>query len=246
MLFNRFHNAVEFDRPPFNADPSIDHAVNRVTLGFEGTLFDGNASVEIRLPLTDRFSATQSDLSMQADGIGDLSIAAKALLAAGEDSALAIGLAALQAAPTDRWFFHGVVQIDTPMEGIPVALQVDPLFGGDQFQFELTEQTFLYADASVGYWFSRNDQASLVRGIAGLIELHYTTAVDEADLAVVDNGNFVFGNRANRLDALNLTAGLHVELSARTHLRAAAVVPLRQDDNRFFDSEFTLAIIKRL
>ncbi len=110
---------------------------------------------------------------------------------------------------------------------------------------KLTDQTLLYLDTSFGYWMFRGPEAELLTGLASLLELHYTTAFNSADV-VTDRNQFVtFGTNSGRLDAVNLTFALHTEIASSTIIRAGYVAPLRDGNHRFFDHEFTLAVIFR-
>jgi hypothetical protein len=52
------------------------------------------------------------------------------------------------------------------------------------------------------------------------------------------NPLFQVTSAGNRLDVVNLTLGLHTELSNKAQLRLGAVAPITDDDDRFFDFEF--------
>ncbi len=54
-----------------------------------------------------------------------------------------------------------------------------------------------------------------------------------------------FGSNAGSLDAINMTFALHTEIARNTIIRAGYVTPLRDGNHRFFDSEFTVAVIFR-
>ena len=106
----------------------------------------------------------------------------------------------------------------------------------------LADQTLLYLDASAGYWWYQSTDDSGLTGLASVVELHYTTTLNDADTANL-TGGFI-GNLDNRFDVLNLTAGVHSEWSGNTAIRFAVVVPLDRDE-RFFDSEMQVSIIRR-
>ncbi len=84
-------------------------------------------------------------------------------------------------------------------------------------------------------------------GAASLVELHYTTSLQDADLTGGSVGatTFQFGNLLNRVDALNLTVGLHTEIRHRTAIRVAGVFPLLNGPEKPFDSEIHLGIERR-
>jgi hypothetical protein len=48
-------------------------------------------------------------------------------------------------------------------------------------------------------------------------------------------------NPLNRIDLLNLTSGLHFQISDLSNLRVGAVVPLRAQPERVFDSEIQVS-----
>jgi hypothetical protein len=109
-----------------------------------------------------------------------------------------------------------------------------------------TEQNLLHVDLSAGRWLYRDDYARYGTGLAALFELHYTTTIQDADaVPFVTPGSIAAGgtitNAFNRIDVLNLTAGLHFQLTDLSNLRVAAVVPLRTDPDRQFDSEIQVS-----
>jgi hypothetical protein len=86
-----------------------------------------------------------------------------------------------------------------------------------------------------------------VTGLAGIVELHYTTTVQDASIV---NGStygryFSFGNFSNRVDVLDLTVGLHTELVQHTLCRVAGVVPLRTGADRLFNAEVQVQLERR-
>jgi hypothetical protein len=106
---------------------------------------------------------------------------------------------------------------------------------------ELLEQTLLYVDYSFGkqlYNAGRSAQGSCdIRRVLGLAELHYTTTLEDSDVALLGMNNQVT-SRGNRLDVVNLTFGLHTEFTNGTQLRLGTVAPITDGDDRFFDFEF--------
>ncbi len=66
-------------------------------------------------------------------------------------------------------------------------------------------------------------------GVAGLLELHYTSTLQDSDVLNATQAGLpgfivVAGNRR---DLLNLTSGLHFQLGPASNLRIGAVTPLR-------------------
>lgn len=274
--YHHFHNALEANAltPGFR---STDANVDRFTLGFEKTFAEGNASVELRLPMSVPVSLSSPDALYRTDTVGDLVVTLKGLLYSDESQAFALGLAintptgndlnvslpnsgaggtnltldnnalhlipflAYQAAPTDDFFFNGFLQFDSPTNSNSAQVRNNAAVDN----LKITDQTLMYVDTSFGYWLFRDPEAEFLTGLAGLLELHYTTALTSADVAADRNNVVTFGSNAGSLDAINMTFALHTEIARNTIIRAGYVTPLRDGNHRFFDSEFTIAVIFR-
>ena len=139
------------------------------------------------------------------------------------------------------WWLQAFTQVDVPTSGNDV--RVNGLYIG-----RINEQTLLYSDVSVGKWLYRNRGRGLT-GIASILELHYTSSLNDADTL------FTVDPPENRFDVLNLTAGLQVEFSQKVRINVSGVVPLRErefdgsqlnfpkrQEDRFFDGELSLHI----
>jgi hypothetical protein len=109
----------------------------------------------------------------------------------------------------------------------------------------IQDQTLVFLDASFGYWLFRDPSSSaIVTGMAPMIELHYNTTIQDPDL--VDAGQTGLApldfdqvtNFRGRLDVLNLTGALRMEIAGQSYLTVFGVLPLRTDDDKLFDSEF--------
>jgi hypothetical protein len=145
-------------------------------------------------------------------------------------------------APNDRLFAIGFAQFDVDSNGNQVNIAFQP----EESDPTLRDPTLLYLDASVGYWLYRDDDFGAcmhryVTGIAPVVELHYTTALQDfhnIDGFVVSPGE--------RLDVLNLTGGLHFQLGPCSALTVGAVVPLRTNTtDKEFDSEIVAQFDRR-
>ena len=154
-----------------------------------------------------------------------------------------IPFVAYQAAPTEDFFFNGFLQFDTPTNAN--SAQVRNLGAATVDRLKINDQTLMYLDTSFGYWLFRDPDAEFLTGLAGLLELHYTTALNGPDVVADRNKIVTFGANSGRYDALNLTIALHTEIARNTTIRAGYVTPLRDGNHRFFDSEFTVAIVFR-
>lgn len=109
-------------------------------------------------------------------------------------------------------------------------------------------QNLLFVDIGTGYWLYQNPQSDGLTNLAAVLELHYTSSLQDTDRVVGNTpGRLVdFTNNFNRFDILNLTAGLQAQFNTLTFVRVACVVPLgARDDQRFFDSEFQVQVNRR-
>ena len=244
-----------------------DANVDRYTLGFENTFWDGNASLDLRVPFVSSFDVSPGpDFGLSSGNFGDISLFYKNLLYADDMVAIAAGVGigiptssdvegrlggspfrlesdavhilpyvGALVVPNDFWFFQWFLQLDFNANGNDVVAG-DPL----REQAVLTEQNLFHINLSGGYWLHENYDARYVNGIAAILELHYTTTIQDADaVAFAGGGDFIFlGNTFNRVDVLNMTAGLHFQIGDLSNLRVACVVPLRSEiENRQFDAE---------
>jgi len=92
----------------------------------------------------------------------------------------------------------------------------------------------------------RNPAAVALTGFATVVELHYTTSLQNADHVggvIPSNGvQWQFGDVANRADILDLTIGLHGEFAGHTLCRVGLALPLQTGANRCFDSELEVQL----
>ncbi len=146
---------------------------------------------------------------------------------------------AIAATPADRWFVNAFLELDLPSGGNDVFVS-DPS-GGLAPIGRLNDATLLEADVALGRWLYQCPQACYLQGLAGVVELHYMTMLNDPDAIAAmlpPFGNtIVLNNQFNRQDFLELTAGLHAALGETTTLRVAGVVPLRGRPDRTFDAE---------
>lgn len=147
----------------------------------------------------------------------------------------------------DRAFLQGFLQLDLSATGNDVTLQTSANQFVPQKVGELSERTYLFVDASAGYWLYRPPYATLVTGLAAVAELHYNAALDDGDTLRVRTSKtyFRFGPETSSLEIVNSVVGIHLELFGRTVLRAGAGVPLTDGQNRSFGSELTFSVNHR-
>jgi hypothetical protein len=267
FLYNHFHNALRFETDNISTTDSVD----QFTFGFEKTSDDGQWSFELRMPFSGDANLSGDDVTVDSNGVGNLVGTLKRILYSDSTFVAAAGLAivaptgsdasvtfrnsnaridfenesvhllpyfAVQASPDENWFFHAFCQVDIAANENEVSVVGTGFTDSDS----LADQTLLYLDASAGYWWYQSIDDSGLTGLASVVELHYTTTLNDADTANL-NGAFIT-NFENRYDVLNLTAGVHSEWNGNTALRIAVVVPLDRDE-RFFDSETQVSVIRR-
>lgn len=146
----------------------------------------------------------------------------------------------------DRWFLHGFVEVDVAANGNQITfIDMTGLNNGGKY----TDQTLLYVDLSLGRWLHRDEDASLLTGIAALAEFHYTTTLQNTDVIVgapmPTPSAFAAGNLANRMDVVNVTAAVHFEIAGNASLRVGGVFPITIDNDRFFDAEISAQFVRR-
>ncbi|MCE9606439.1 MAG: hypothetical protein K8U03_16210 [Planctomycetia bacterium] len=160
--------------------------------------------------------------------------------------------------PSERSFVQGFLQWDLPLNRSGVSLDetliVNTLPAARQnFQGRLEQQILMRANVGVGHWWRYRERSRYFHSIATMFEAHYTTSLNDAQttgpFTVATNLPAVFtqttvGNIANRIDVVNLVAGVPVMVGATTFTNAFTV-PVRGGLNRSFDFEYSLIIDRR-
>jgi hypothetical protein len=150
-------------------------------------------------------------------------------------------------APCDCVFYHGFIQLDVPTHGNLVTF--DAAGGPSGTLGRYNDQTLLYIDAGVGYWLYRDPCACTLTGLATLLEVHYTDTLTNTDVVSGSAGSpdqtFRIANPAGWMNVVNLTAAVHAQLANTTNLRIGGVFPLTQGNDRFFDAEVTVQVIRQ-
>jgi hypothetical protein len=140
---------------------------------------------------------------------------------------------AAMSTPRERWYWQAFMQLDVVANGNPARGDVT---GQNLTQFGvLHDATLLFLDAAVGYSLYESDGACGLTSISPSAELHYSTTLQDADVAA-GNG-FVISSPTRRFDVLNLTLGVSFLWRDRLWIRPAMVIPLRDDDDKHFDYE---------
>jgi hypothetical protein len=112
-----------------------------------------------------------------------------------------------------------------------------------QLSAQVNNQNLARLSISGGRWFFRNEHKRFFRAMAGLVEVHYLhkmNAADNVSLAGL-NGTIFTSNAGDDLHSVNLTAGLHTELTRALDLRVAASAPLL-DNDRFHNASVMVQV----
>lgn len=246
--------------------------VSQYTFGYERTFWDGNSSLELRVPFAATLANEQPAAGIAARDFefGNLAVWFKTVLyeiPTGLISA-GLGVAVPTAAPTrvllgqapileienravhllpylgamstprQRWFWQGFLQLDLATNGNPVRGDVT---GQSLGRFGvLQDAALLFADGAVGYALYENAGAGGLTRISPTAELHYSTTLQDTDVAT-GNG-FLIRSPTRRFDVLNLTLGASLLWNDRLWIRPAMVIPLRDGDDEHFDYEALVQI----
>jgi hypothetical protein len=277
FLYNHFQDAALIEDSTTIPSVDQAASLDRYTVGFEKTFGEGLWAFEFRMPFGCGYDYESTNFASSAGQIGNLSVVLKRVLYKSDSTVAAAGLCidtptgsdatgsgqgvdykihnqasflmpyvGILRTPTEKLFYQCFVQVDVPTNGDRIDY-VDTVGATSGSFGTLNDQTLLYTDLAVGYWILRNPNADWVTGLAGVLELHYTTTVQDADIVSgsASGRTFGFGNFANRVDVLDLTVGLHTELAGHTMCRVAGVVPLRSDEDRLFNGEVQVQLERR-
>ena len=151
----------------------------------------------------------------------------------------------LLSAPNDRLFVHGWMQVDVPLNGHDIFAQ-DILTPTIVESGRLTEQVQMHFDLAGGFWLCRTPSRGRYTGIAAVVEFHYTTTLEDADVVNLTtvSADPVFTRGGNRVDIPNMMLGLHAAVNQNLAIRVGGGFPLRDAPNRLFASEFHLSVIR--
>lgn len=236
-------------------------SLDQFVIGAEKTLMDGRASVEFRLPVATEQRVTYDTFTLGSDShLGDVGVIGKFIIARSNVAAVSAGISvqlptgddvggmyngttflierdgiyvspflAILAAPNDDWFYQVFTQADFAVQGDGFSTSGTPL-QGQVSRGELEGQTLLRTSLGVGRWLHRSE-TGLLTAVAGMMELHYTRTLNDADQVVLagTTQSFMLGNISNHDDIVNLTSGLHFELTRHMVARTAVSVPLTGD-----------------
>ena len=109
----------------------------------------------------------------------------------------------------------------------------------------MTNQTLLNVDMAAGYWWYRDRNDRFVTAISSMIEVHYVTPLNDADVVSANTPyNYVqfTSTGGNTFDSVNVTAGFDFNILNRLSYRVATIIPVQGGFDRFFDAEFQTSI----
>lgn len=136
------------------------------------------------------------------------------------------------------WFFQGFFQFDIAN----TRLKVRDGTGTEVGRYHLPN--LAHIDLGLGYWLYHNQHRRMLLGVAPVFEFHYTGQMQTFEpvafnLSSPSTVSMVQLNHLDRRrDLFNVTGGFHVAMTKWMNVRAAAVLPLRDDPDRDFDAEF--------
>lgn len=163
----------------------------------------------------------------------------------GNDSVHLLPFVAYYRQHTSRTWSTAVMQLDFDLSGTQFY---NDFSGGNRVLYgRYQEQNFLYLDYSLGHWFYEDCCGnSFIRRAAVIGEIHYSTTINDTDTASSGpSPGDIVTNPFNRIDVVNATAGLRFQLGDNYLLTAAAVAPLKDGENKLFDSEIAILLTRR-
>jgi hypothetical protein len=176
-------------------------------------------------------------------------------------------LAWLVKEPASNWFHQGFLQVEVAanpsqvsffgdgatlfsQNGVPIGFY--DFFTPGPEQVDLFAQTLMRLNLGTGYLFVDNPQASGLKQLTALFEMHYTSTLQDANLSTipltvassvgtVPLQDITVGNGKNRVDLLNVAMGVSMNHGGWI-VTNGVVAPLRNEANRGFDFEYNMQI----
>ncbi len=144
------------------------------------------------------------------------------------------------------WFIQGFVEFDYSTDKIAV----EDRNAGGVGKADIPDVVNL--DVGAGWWLARYPDNHLFKGLAGIVEYHYTGQRQDFEniafqsVGQTSTSNVIVGGFDSRRDIMNLTTGVHVVVTDHINARVAGVVPLRDAPDRQFDAEvvFQLDLVR--
>lgn len=273
--YKHYHNALQGQGLTGGLLTASNGQIDSYTLGVEKAFLDNWASLEVRVPFYggSLIDPAAGRTAISSPSFGNLSFILKVLWSRSADFAWGGGLGvdvptasnvsgwdgfqydqqavylapfvAFLGTPNDDWWYQGVVQFSFASGSNAMsrsALNLPPLSA------RFHEQDLVFVTLNGGAWLFRNRINGT--GLAAITELNYTATLDATQFVTATDGaggRVVLSNFANHQNVLNLSAGLHRQITRQSNIRVGAVVPLRGAStsnrlarDRFFDAEVSV------
>jgi len=251
FVYNAFYGSVS-NTVGFGPNGPIQQSSNlyRYLMGFEKTFFDGNTSIDIRMPLISGFQFQDNGISSDLGNVGNLTMYFKGLLYADDNSAFATGLGIglptgsdlntrANFAPNSEFvtiqnqtvnLMPFVASTITPNDRWFIQSFGQLLFNtsGDNVVNQdglvgvFTQQNLLQADIGVGRWLWKDSTRPYFTGLAGVFELHYTSTIQNTDEVNLPQFNFLSGSVSNSANRVDL-----LNLTSGVHAQLGPMSSLR-------------------
>jgi hypothetical protein len=159
--------------------------------------------------------------------------------------------------PRRDWFMQSFLQFDLPLNRAQgdfqeaFRIQRGPAVIARTItqQGMLPQQKLLRANVGGGHWWWNDDRRRLFKSLGTMLELHYTTTIEDAtllgpfqvapDLGTGGPTTLTVGNLNNRIDILNFVVGVPMRVG-RTTITNAYIIPVKKSGG--FDYEYTLIL----
>lgn len=159
--------------------------------------------------------------------------------------------------PSTSLYGMSFLQLDVPLNPSRVESSGDSFLNNQpvstfNLQGRVDQQVLLRANLAAGKWLWQNDQNRFINSMGIQGEMHYTTALNDADflgpISAAPNlgvGSGVgFGNAFNRIDLLDSVFGIQMVMQ-KTLITNSFIVPMRSGSNRNYDFEYSLSVNRR-
>ena len=163
--------------------------------------------------------------------------------------------------PNQKWFVQSFAQVDVPLNESFASYNSlleapnDGVNESSSANGQLEQQTLMRINLGVGRYLYNCCRCGRRESLALMTEFHYTTTLEDANLAVVnqivpsfnvggtatDPIDLQIGNLQNRVDNLNLVVALPYQ-NGNFIMTNGFALPLRQDTDKSFDFEYALQV----
>jgi hypothetical protein len=228
------------------------HGLHQTIFGIEKSLMNGLCSLEVRLPMVDGYSSVQNAVIDQPAGLGsefgNMYVGGKAVLLGDSESTLTAGIGlTLPTGNSTDYSVGGNTTAEIDNQAIYVKpyiaysrkhgatffqlwTELDVAAGGDDLSFGGTfrgtyqQQNLVSVDMQLGRWLFYNpSKAGWLQGIAPIVEMHYTSTMNDTDRVSIGQN---YTNPFNQMDFWSVTMGTHMQVTNHSNLRLAASLPL--------------------